>query len=75
MTSGNVTGYVILGRDRDRLDRGLPPLNDEYYGPMWAINRVGDDPSAVPAVIVPDPGDGSAADLARAILEFLRTRA
>ena len=47
------------------------PLKSEFYGPCWEIVVFDDDPRADPVAIIPDPGDGSAAPLARRVLALL----
>ena len=57
-------------RDLRRMGATLSPLNDEYYGPCWLIRSSAERLN--PAVIVPDPGDGSARKLAERILAAIR---
>ena len=63
-------GFTVADR-RGRLAAGLPPLNVEYYGLGWEVHRAGDTRGLAPVVVVPDPGDGSAAPLAAAIARLL----
>lgn len=58
----------VMSDDGRRLPTG-GPLKEEYYGPCWQIIRPGDP--LTPAVIVPDPGDGSAKPLADRTLAML----
>jgi hypothetical protein len=45
------------------------PLNDEWYGLCWTIGRPGNEQ----AIIVADPGDGSARAIAERILSMLNS--
>jgi hypothetical protein len=63
--------YAILNDGR-RLPTGGPLLS-EYYGPTWNISVAGGPDLADSAVIVPDPGDGSALPLAERIVDFLNS--
>lgn len=67
-----MTEKYAISNDSRHLAAG-GPLNMEYYGPAWAIAEAGSSCSyaTTPLVIVPDPGDGSAAALAAEILRCL----
>lgn len=60
---------------RGRLEAGLPPLEFEFYGQGWQVCRASDPDGHMPAAIIPDPGDGSAAPLALAIADLLNSGA
>ena len=58
--------YRIEGRDAaGRL------LDTEYYGACWLVAEMGKQF----AVLIPDPGDGSALPLAEKIMKFLNETA
>jgi hypothetical protein len=67
MSNSQVISYWFDDNDRHLSDG--TPLSDEYYGPCWVIRSSAG--RLDPAVIVPDPGDGSARKLAERILAAL----
>ena len=68
-----MANYRFVIRDDGRRLAAGGPIKSEFYGPSWLICLDGDGGFGDPVVVIPDSGDGSAAEMALRILSILNS--